>query len=166
MKWSARRRLYHYSAEAFVLDPHRTYVQERVESLPMKPNGLWLSVESDDEESFGWRDWCERENFGLPRLTHRTEVVLRPGANVLHLDEPGALIAFTRLYQRVVHGISFCAPIDWVAVARDYSGLVIAPYQWTLRLDLHWYYGWDCASGCIWDCTALDQPRGDNYGPP
>lgn len=137
-----------------MLDRARTYRQEPVTKFPLKPQGLWLS--SPDEDSFGWRDWCERESFGLPRLQHRGEVFLRPDANVLHLDTEPALLAFTHRYERTIPGFSFLVPVDWCAVARDYGGVIIAPYQWTLRLELHWYYSWDCASACIWDCTTLD----------
>lgn len=152
-------RLYHYSAEPFVFDPTRIYRQDPREALPIKPNGLWCSVESDDEDSFGWREWCEREGFGLSRLTHRTELTLQPGANVLHLASSSALLAFTRRYESAV-AVMIGSPIrqiDWTLVAHDYQGLVIAPYDWDLRLDwrTQWYYGWDCASGCIWDGTAV-----------
>ena len=148
-------RLYHYSAEPWVFDPQRVYSQDRVDQLPMKPRGLWLSVESNDEDSFGWRDWCEREAFRLPDLTHRVELVVQPDVHVLHLDSSAALLAFTDRYERTIEGFSFLHPIDWAAVAQDYQGLLIAPYDWDLRLSLHWYYAWDCASACIWDCSTL-----------
>ena len=148
-------RFYHYSAAPFTFDPARVYHQDPVESLQFKPRGLWLSVESDDEDSFGWRDWCEREDFQLSGLTYRTELALPLDVTVLHLESAAALLAFTRRYQRTVEAFSFLQPIDWPAVARDYRGLVIAPYDWSLRLDLHWYYAWDCASACIWDCSTL-----------
>ena len=47
--------------------------------------------------------------------------------------------------------------IRWQDVALDYQGILIAPYQWSLRLDkdFRWYYMWDCASGCIWDLSAI-----------
>ena len=47
--------------------------------------------------------------------------------------------------------------IDWPAVATDYPGLIIAPYQWSCRMSefTRWYYGWDCASGCIWNADAI-----------
>ena len=46
--------------------------------------------------------------------------------------------------------------INWRAVAGDYAGLIITPYQWSRRLEPYsWYYGWDCASGCIWDPSAI-----------
>jgi hypothetical protein len=26
-----------------------------------------------------------------------------------------------------------------------------------LRMGLMWYYGWDCASGCIWDTSVIER---------
>ncbi len=45
--------------------------------------------------------------------------------------------------------------IEWWRVAQKYPGIMITPYCWQRRLDLFWYYGWDCASGCIWDSEAV-----------
>lgn len=46
--------------------------------------------------------------------------------------------------------------IDWKAVAKEYDGIEIDPYQYERRFSegFLWYYGWDCASGCVW------RPRG------
>jgi hypothetical protein len=46
--------------------------------------------------------------------------------------------------------------INWPKVAQDYSGIEICPYQWKFRLNYMWYYGWDVASGCIWNQNALN----------
>jgi hypothetical protein len=153
-------KLYHYSVEPFVLDQRRVYQQT---AHSMKPSGLWLSVESTTKKtSIDWREWCLREDFALDRLTHRTEVVLASNANVLHLDTEASVLAFARQYE-TYDDCRLRTMVDWPRVARDYQGLIIAPYQWGLRLDIEmlWYYGWDCAAGCIWDCTTLrqvDQP--------
>lgn len=36
-----------------------------------------------------------------------------------------------------------------------------APYQWRRRNErgFSWYYGWDCASGCIWRASAIREIR-------
>jgi hypothetical protein len=41
--------------------------------------------------------------------------------------------------------------IDWKKVAKDYCGIEIPRYLWSCRMSHSWYYGWDVASGCIWD---------------
>jgi hypothetical protein len=139
-------RLTHYSADPFSIDRARTYVQDDT----FKPRGLWVSVDGEDD----WPSWCRGEEFRLDKLEHFTRLRLTPGAQVLSLCTPSDLDSFTRTYGvPVERGYAF---IDWSAVARGHGGLVIAPYQWSRRLSLTWYYPWDCASGCIWDLTAVE----------
>lgn len=48
--------------------------------------------------------------------------------------------------------------IDWPRVAAVYDGIEIPRYIYQCRLErgVIWYYGWDCASGCVWN---LDRVR-------
>ncbi len=78
---------------------------------------------------------------------------------MLRLETPQAILAFTDEY-----GISedwglsrTFYNIDWAAVAEEYAGIEIAPYQWSLRMDTrtNWYYPWDVASGVVWDMTGV-----------
>jgi hypothetical protein len=55
--------------------------------------------------------------------------------------------------------------IDWAAVARDYKGILITPYdrsQFSF-LGMHRHLGWfsiiDCASACIWDLSSVVNPK-------
>jgi hypothetical protein len=140
-------RLLHYSAEPFVFDPERKYEEA---NYGFKPVGLWLSVEGDDD----WRSWCEGEQFNLESMKHVSEVILKSDANVLLIDTVEALDAFNSRYGKEVHGMR---SIDWSAVKAAYDGLVIAPYHWSRRHDFIWYYGWDCASGVIWNMRAIEK---------
>jgi hypothetical protein len=45
--------------------------------------------------------------------------------------------------------------IDWARVAREYSGIEICPYRGEARYSSDWYYGWDVASGCVWESEAV-----------
>lgn len=131
--------------ESWTFDPTRTYVQS---SKAMKPSGLWLSVDDD------WRRWCTDEQMDW--ISHDVPVDVDTQQCLL-LDTPAALDDFTRTYQSTPaqrYGVSLW--IDWPVVAATYPGIIIAPYQWTRRLhqDTSWYYGWDCASACIWDLSA------------
>ena len=53
--------------------------------------------------------------------------------------------------------------IDWPWVSKSYKGIVIPNYIWSRRLEPGhmWYYVWDCASGCVWDTSAIT-----NWGKP
>ena len=120
-----------------------------------KPTGFWVSVA-------GPHDWpAYLSSFGqavLPAYRHRIE--LAPDARILVLDTVDALLGFS-----VSHGLSTvwgqAVPpgdaIDWDRVAREWQGIIITPFQHSVRRDprTRWYYGWDCASGCIWDAAAI-----------
>lgn len=123
----------------------------------MKPRGLWVSVEGNGD---GWSDWCRDEQFGGEGLAFEHEVVLAEDAHLLWLSTAEHLDAFTVEYGTPMYPAEPTIRhrgIDWPGVAKVYQGIVIAPYLWERRLDpdTFWYYGWDCASGCIWDLTAI-----------
>jgi len=145
-------KLVHHAAQAITALEPRAYP---VDFPAFKPNGLWLSVEGEDS----WQAWCEAERFNLGALTFVHDVELRPGAAVLRLSTAAELDAFTKTYWQRGELYPKLAKLflDWERVARDYGGIVIAPYVWERRLTRHtfWYYGWDCASGCIWDLSAI-----------
>lgn len=146
-------RLLHYTARPFEFDPARRYEQVG-HYAGWKPAGFWLSVDGGDD---CWRSWCEGEAWGLERLAHASEVTLKPSANVLVIDTPEKLDAFDMLYgDGDRHSLR---SIDWPRVKRVHDGVIIAPYHWSRRLDLMWYYGWDCASGVIWNLPAIAEVK-------
>jgi hypothetical protein len=142
----------HYTAEPFTLDRDRVYQQGGPEGGFFKPKGLWLSVDGE----YDWPSWCRAERFLEGTLRHRTPMRLREDANVLRLSTLEELRAFSAEHARPAFpGAEIMTEIDWSVIAERYDGIVIAPYRWDCRLDLMWYYGWDCASGCIWNLDAL-----------
>lgn len=131
----------------------------------MKPDGFWISDES--RGAHGWRAWCKSEGFRPYGFRYEHEFELNDNANILWLDTPEAIDAFGDKYaaddelNRRIGEIGSnwgksIYHIDWKRVAKDYHGIIITPYQWSQRLGRHsWYYGWDCASGCIWNRRAV-----------
>lgn len=49
--------------------------------------------------------------------------------------------------------------IDYPKVAEKYGGIEITPLLHRKRLSAAWYYGWDCASGCVWSRKAIRDIR-------
>lgn len=112
-----------------------------------KPQGLWVSVDGPDD----WREWCESEQWGLDSLRNRFVVTLADNADLLLVTTPAELLAFDAEF-----GTPGKWAVRWHAVAERWQGIIIAPYQWSCRLSApSWYYTWDCASGCIWDSSAI-----------
>lgn len=137
-----------------------------------KPTGLWVSDES--RGAHGWLKWCTAENFRLDTLKYEYRVKLKPDARILYITSSVELDEFTNEYKapgpmdedsvfikRMKKYRSTYEPpimgIDWSRVAEKYQGIVISPYIWSMRLETRytWYYGWDCASGVIWDKDAI-----------
>lgn len=137
-------------------DPIMLHAVEQEARPAAKPKGFWYEVDGD------WRRWCEDEgglDWGKGPL-HELEL---GDERLLFLGSPRAIDEFTERFRAAVGPLD--EYIDWRRVAEDCDGIEIAPYQWTRRLGLMWYYGWDCASGCIWrpnGATVVPISLGDN----
>ena len=111
-----------------------------------KPRGIWLS----DEEDYGWKEWCHSEQFSPCTYEHKFDVDLR---KILHLKSVPDILMFSAENSAGIYHDK----INWTNTVKNYSGILITPYQWECRLNraCDWYYGWDCASGCFWDLSCL-----------
>ncbi len=123
-----------------------------------KPNGFWFSVQSSEPEWMGWLEWSRAEEHGDidNEKAHRVEV---DESRILMIG-PREIDWFNETFgvdQCIGSSRSTDRRIRWDLVAEQFSGIEISPYSWSHRLreDTRWYYGWDCASGCIWDTTAI-----------
>jgi len=138
-----------------------------------KPLGLWYSCGGS------WIDWCVSEDFGCPHLIHEVQLyngkvckITNDAEFVEFSDEFGMKSAdyyaqkmgvapdseAARSLGILDQGFGEMRPnyINWHDVSEIWSGIEISPYLWSLRLNGGmWYYGWDCAAGCIWDAGAI-----------
>jgi hypothetical protein len=135
-----------------------------------KPSGFWVSDETRGVH--GWRAWCTSERFRSYAMRYEHEVVLSPNARILYLRTAKDIDAFADKYghslmtllgkrdedrEIEIWGGKHIDIIDWHRVAKKYHGIIITPYIWSQRLGRHmWYYGWDCASGVIWNARAIE----------
>ena len=149
-------KLIHYTNEKFSLEP-RKYDQAEC-FWQAKPNGLWISVAGEDD----WENWCKSEGFNLENLAISYEIKIKKDAHILHLKTAQEIRDFSMLYilpTRYWDSDSDTYQIKWDKVKEKYQAIIISPYQWSCRLALEtcWYYGWDCASGCIWDLDCIEE---------
>lgn len=129
-------------------------IEKRPQEIDSKPKGFWYGIDGD------WERWCKGEDWGLSKDKENLEFELvLADENILMLSSAAEIDQFHEVYQGHIGGF-IRHYIDWPKVCEKYDGIEIAPYQWARRLegDAHrWYYGWDCASGCIWrpkGCTV------------
>ena len=116
-----------------------------------KPKGFWVSVDGEDD----WPSWCSSEMPSWLEGKTRYRIHIADWSRLLVLTSALDLDCFTERYGREVEGSWSRQYIDWPEVAKAHAGIVIAPYCWSRRMVHNWYYGWDCASGCIWDASVI-----------
>lgn len=133
----------HWTEKQFSLDPARTYDQKKG-GYHFKPDGLWVEFEGD------WKRWCDGESFATEQVIAYDIELATTG--LLILSDVAAIDRVTAMYRDPER-----YGLDWTRMAQDYKGICITPYQWHRRMSEHarWYYSWDCASGCIWDLSAI-----------
>ncbi|NKV19232.1 hypothetical protein GS913_06550 [Rhodococcus hoagii] len=137
----------HYAETQRSLDRERDYQTVRRD----KPDGLWVSILGEDD----WPSWCRENEFREHTLEVAHEVRLAADANVLLVNGPREFDEFDAKY-RTADSRKFNEFIDWPRVESEYDGIIIAPYLWSRRSSAFWYYGWDCASGVIWNLCAIE----------
>lgn len=111
-----------------------------------KPRGLWYAIGTS------WIDWVRNE---MPDWEGDYIYKLQLNSNnILFLKTYDDLVSFTQKYSD--EQSLDTTNINWERVSNEYSGIEINPYQSKARYDILWYYGWDIASGCIWNKNALN----------
>lgn len=146
--------LTHFSGAPLEFDASRTYDY----TIPyfIKPTGFWLSDEREGSVH-SWSKWCIGEEFYVEDLQYWTEFEADTTKWCV-LSTPEEIYKFHHDY-----GI-YNGPVPhiyWSRVKKEFSGILISPYQWKLRCDAKvlWYNGWDCASACVWDLSTIREVR-------
>lgn len=116
-----------------------------------KPDGFWYGF--GDE----WIDWTE--TAGPERKGKYVYEIEINGSNILQIKDYSEIAEFTKEYEsgkQIIPGKIFS--IDWSRVELKYDGIEINPYVDQARIDdkFLWYYGWDVASGCIWNLEKVN----------
>jgi hypothetical protein len=112
-----------------------------------KPKGFWYDVDGS------WSEWCQSE---MPHWIHDLKYEVDVSAcNMLLLQDAISVLLFSRKFG-VTDQFNHTS-LDWKAVAKEFDGIEISPYQHSLRFndDCSWYYPWDVASGCVWNVEKL-----------
>lgn len=141
----------HYSSKVVTLDRQRTYPPDT-----FKPVGLWYSAPCDGD---GWEHWCRSNDWGNYRLLKHKHLLTLDLSCILTIRNGSEFDAFENSHGHLQPRGPSLERIDWAKLTGggQYAGIEIAPYQWSRRLreGSTWYYPWDCASGCIWDLSAV-----------
>ena len=149
----------HYSHEIITHLIPQCYLQN-FDEPSMKPDGFWVSCEIGiPNEPFTWKAFCEDNENLSEGIRYAHEVKLHEHANLLYVDTPEKVIDLARAYRvQLYPGMHANMALGWKPIVSQYQGIVMAPYFYELRFNIEtsWYYGWDCASACVWDLDAIE----------
>ena len=126
-----------------------------------KPTGLWYECQDGSSET--WKEFCTI-GFSKGYQYDSTYNVVLEDYNILFIPNEHHFEKFYKMYS-VNHPADpagtkgFDKMIDWPKVADHYAGIEICPYLSSKRMDddSFWYYGWDVASGCVWDSRGIKE---------
>jgi hypothetical protein len=160
----------------WALDPVKLRRMGYPQSGHPKPNGLWFDVDES------WKRWCNSTQFRPENLRYRHTVTILDTSRILFLRRAKDIDAFTRKYGHNLSGHillqqsteanaaftnqygrdlfgeiqkQFSNYIMWEEVAEKHSGIIIDPYSRARSQTYLWYFGWNCAGGCIWDTRTI-----------
>ncbi len=116
-----------------------------------KPYGLWYGIDNS------WKDWCKSEmpeQFELYKYLYELKINI---SKILQIRTLSGLRRFANKYKVMIDESNFISIINWFKVSKEYYGIEINPHLWRSMFNTNyiWYYGWDCASGCIWNKKAI-----------
>lgn len=121
-----------------------------------KPKGLWYQINNS------WEDWCK---YNMPqwlgesnRGAYKVNLEIDK-TNVLVINTLEKFDSFRDIYcsKHPYRPFDVESFINWERVAQQYDGIEITHYLYERRLykNCEWYYGWDIASGCIWNTNIV-----------
>lgn len=131
----SKKKYIHYGHKEFSVDKFDRPKNHAFLSKPF--GGLWASpVESD----YGWRDWCEAEDFRRCDIENSFMFTLRDDANVLYIDSRDCL---SDLPKQKCYRDLWCM-LDFEKLMGTYDAIELTlSSDIALRFVL---YGWDCDS--------------------
>jgi hypothetical protein len=124
------------------------------QQVGFKPNGLWY--ECLDGSTIDWIEFCTVGGMGgAGRYDSSYDVILND-YEILFITDKNDFKKFEKMYG-VQNARGRIDTIDWPKVTSHYDGIEICPYRRDMRMDSDWYYGWDVASGCVWNASGIKE---------
>ena len=132
----------------------------RNEKMFTKPQGgLWASPVDAD---FGWKDWCELENFQHTDFNKSFKFTIKDDAKILHINKANQLDKLPQS-ENTMLSRTMMTILDFEKLQKEYDGMELhlseevfpKKADWNYN-GLYWrLYGWDCDSILIFNEKAI-----------
>jgi len=151
----------HYTGENIdTIDLNRSYTQSAANVKFHTPNGLWLSIAGKND----WEQYCIRNSYNLCNLKYEFQVILKPYAKILILNNKNAYKKFEKNYGYYTEKIKIYEKkyphtfsIRWDEIIKNYQGLALPTILPKMNNMGLFYDIWRCTSACIWDLQAVER---------
>ena len=128
------------------------------------------------DTNYGWKDWCEDEQFNLDRFECSQTFTLKETANICTIDSMESLKEFMKKYTKysdfdenhnnVLKDVTDDMDLnrwftfgsfkfDWNKVLHDYDGMEIS-HDFNFNIMHNIFNTWDCDSICIWNPDIIE----------
>lgn len=117
-----------------------------------RSGGLWASPV---DSSFGWKDWCEGEEFRLGHLNKSVSFEIT--GNIYTIDSLDDLLKIPYKREPLIFKSDLFYP-DFEKMAENYDAIYLTERgQARTRMTSPNLYGWDCECVLVlnWDCVIL-----------
>lgn len=109
---------------------------------------------------WGWKDWCESEQFHLDNLKHSFKFALKKDARVCHIDSVDDLRKLPRSNNNEDDRL-YC--IDFEKASKQYDAIELhlsdePPHKFCEGLYFQ-LYGWDCDSILIMNPDIVEEVK-------
>ena len=139
----------HYGADKFDRNKFLRIVNQDHDWTKPKQGGIWAS---SIDAKFGWKQWCESEDFYTERLQKSFQFCLLSNAKVCHIRNYKDLYKLPELSNKIldIPIKSIYYRIDFEKASKVYDAIelhlsedIYTDYQNSLYFKL---YAWDCDS--------------------
>lgn len=141
----------HYGSDVFDMEKFNSIKDLKRDNRGInKPDfGLWASPVDTD---FGWKDWCEGEEFHLDRLDKRFTFTLSEDAKILTVRGLDDVKDYTSY---IDERITLFKVLDFDRIMRRFDGMELIHEDRYSELHDSFFYTWDCDSIVIWNPQVL-----------
>ena len=140
-----------------------------IKNYGFKPKGLWASPVN---AAYGWKEWCESEEFHTERLNSSFRFTLSNKAKILKIRTEKDIMDYLilsdytkdrikndkclKITKNIKIYTSTSDRFNLSKLAEDYDGieLFLSDNYNSLRYSV--FYSWDCDSICIWNKDIIN----------
>lgn len=117
--------------------------------------GLWASP---IDSKWGWKDWCQSEEFNLDALKKNFTFTLSPNAKIYVIDNQNDLFAVSTHQSQYMRTLT----IDFAQLINNgYDGIYVTDkaanefHSYSGNLNIEGLNAWDCESICIFNKNVI-----------